>query len=89
MEALLATIIVLGLIAGSILLNALVLTILWGWFMVHFGLPPISIAMAVGLGTIVSLVSNPCNQKEEHPFLTHLLKLGLMLLIGWIAHQCM
>ncbi|MFA5049134.1 MAG: hypothetical protein WC516_08975 [Patescibacteria group bacterium] len=79
---------VLGMVVGWVCLNALVLTVLWGWFMMPLGLHPIGVAMAIGLGTIVALFSNTNESKDNNLLLTYFMKLGLLLLIGWIAHQC-
>lgn len=87
MGAILGVLFFVGIFTGAICLNAMVLVVLWKWFLIPLGLPSINLATAVGLGAIVSLFSNPCNSKEESPLLTFFFKLGFMLLIGWIAHQ--
>ena len=45
---------VLGLVltGGNILLRAYTLTLLWAWFIVGFGLPPIGLLLALGLDTL-------------------------------------
>lgn len=89
MALILAVILDLGFIAGMVCLNALALSILWGWFAVPLGLPPIGVAMAVGLSTIVWLMTSSHKSEDELPFITYILKLVLLLEIGWIAHQCL
>lgn len=41
----------------GVLYSGLVTSFLWGWFMVPFGLPEISIAHAIGLSLLVSMLS--------------------------------
>lgn len=73
-----------------------VLSILWAWFVVPFGLPPLGIAGAIGLSYVVSLMSgvayiDPLNDDDEP--LERLLKAAGMaffvpalgLLLGWIV----
>jgi hypothetical protein len=86
----------MGIVAGMIMLNGLVFKIMWCWFLVPLGLPPIGIAMAVGIGSIVTLMTRtPVRKIEKGKGFTyvvesttqHLIKLGLILVVGWIAHQ--
>jgi hypothetical protein len=52
-----ATILVVALTIGTILLNAWVLVILWGWFMVPlFGLPALNIPYAIGIQLVLGLL---------------------------------
>ena len=52
---------VLVFLAGGVLVTwfGYALHILWGWFLVPLGVPPISIAHAVGLGAIASIMRSP------------------------------
>lgn len=62
MGAILAFLLVLAgaftLFVSGVAVNGLVLSVLWGWFMVPaFGLPPLGIAMAVGIAMTVRWVT--------------------------------
>jgi len=51
------TIIVLLIASALFLVHGVVLTQLWGWFIVPLGVPAISLAWAVGLSCVVGLVT--------------------------------
>jgi hypothetical protein len=98
MGVILGVLLIVGCLFGMCVLDGVVLQVMWGWFIVPFGLPPISIAMAIGLGAIVNLMSNTHVPKiqdgdEIEEFVGRivnwLIKLVLMLAIGWIAHKCL
>lgn len=87
----------LGVLALSSLWSGYVLTIIWKWFMVPaFGLPALSIPMAIGL-----IVTAHCIQKPPEPTTREteplaILKDGLSrlflyplisLLVGWVVHH--
>lgn len=40
------------------------LSVLWGWFIVPLGLPPIGIAMAAGLMLTVSFIRSKCRDDD-------------------------
>lgn len=95
MEFIMAAILVLtslfALIALSAMLRGYVLSVLWGWFIVPtFGLPGISIPIAIGIGIILSFTTHQISAAREkqstgdHVFniVAHPL---LVLLIGWIV----
>lgn len=65
------------------------LSVLWQWFMVSaFGLPPLTIPLAIGLSLIVGfLVHQHIKQdvKLAHTIAIALLGPGFVLLTGWIV----
>lgn len=89
----------LVLIAGAVFLaavcNGFALWLLWGWFMVPLGIPPIGIAWAVGLSTVATmLLPSPSRAKSDGgewyiPLLELLGKPALALLVGWVAKSFM
>ncbi len=89
----------LGTLVPLMLLNGWALSVMWGWFLVPLGLPPIGMAMAIGIGSIIGLLQHtpaakPLKKgKELEDWLNRLgnavLKVGVVLLVGWIAHKCM
>lgn len=98
MGAIVGFILLMGVLAGMTVLDGLVLKVMWGWFLVPLGLPPIGIAMAIGIGGIISLVSyTPVRKSEKGRELTDLaeslinslIKMAILLAVGWIAHQCL
>lgn len=59
MFALTLTASVVGFIALAAVLRGLVLSIMWGWFVVPtFGLAPLSIPIAMGLGLILAFTTH-------------------------------
>jgi hypothetical protein len=84
---------VVGLMTILAIYGGVVFWLMWGWFMVPLGLPQIGIAWAIGLSTIVVLVTPtvpnaPQGERTEH--LTNVLgKPAFALLIGWVAKQFM
>ena len=76
------------------ILNGLVLSVLWGWFMVPLlGLPPLTAVQAIGIILVVALLTHQVqpNQKngQEDPLISVLLiifaKPAMFLLMGWIV----
>lgn len=75
------------------------LTVLWGWFVVPtFNLPPISIAAALGISLIVSMLTNrPDLQTKENDGWTSVMEHlaygialpALSLFLGWIFQMFM
>lgn len=88
---------IVGLMAGMCVLDGLVLQVMWGWFIVPLGLPHIGVAMAVGFGTIVSLMtSTPKAAKDGEEIeeligqvVNWLIKLVILMAVAWVAHKCM
>lgn len=73
-----------------------VLTYLWAWFMVPFGLPHLSVAWAIGVSMIVSYLaaSNESSNSDSdkgswNTVLISLIAPFITLLIGYIVHLCM
>lgn len=89
--------VLLLIIIPAILLRAWVITWMWLWFAVPFGLPAIGMAWAVGLSSFAALfTTKPASAKDEDAwdamakaagvmFVSPLLALGT----GWIAHLAM
>lgn len=75
-----------------VLWQAYVSTILWGWFVVPFGLPILSMAWAVGLSCLLTAMkpnpyvpSKPGIGEAVFGLLRPILNPAVALLIGWIA----
>ena len=72
---------------------AFVLSVFWHWFIVPFGLPPIDIGWALGLMTMVSLVTESNQERDDahpiKPLVVMLVKVNLVFLIGFVAHLFM
>lgn len=80
----------------SVLYSGLVLKLLWSWFVVPFGVMPITIAWAIGLSCIIELAKGvPASLKahETDPAILELFKpylgITLFLVVGFIAHLFM
>lgn len=80
------------------LLNAWVLTLLWGWFLVPFGLPSIGVAHAYGLSVLVTFLNYNAkrsyldSQEDMDWFVFLVLSVVaplLALLLGWVAQGFM
>ena len=72
-----------------------VLSVLWGWFIAPFGLPPISAAHAIGLCAVFSVTRGPTithkGHKPDWAALVGNVLIGpwVILLVGYIAHNFM
>lgn len=92
MGALLALLLILGIIALGIVWRGYVLSVLWAWFFVPLGLPPVGVAWAIGLAAAISMVSNSrvAMQGEKADTETNMLAtfLGPLVVLGvaWVAH---
>ncbi len=92
--ALAGSLMVLGAFAAvicGIILEGVVISVLWRWFIVPFGVREIGIAWAIGLATIVSVVTPSPRGKPTNAEMAFnaIGKPLLMLLIGWIATHWM
>ena len=79
-------------VAFSAALNGFVLTKLWAWFIVPtFGLPALSIPVAIGIALIVGRLVPPIKNKEEEKKSFNVAMMEVIappfaaLLIGWIV----
>lgn len=93
----LLTIVIVSVIV-SVLMNGWVLSILWGWFISPlFGLPPLSVASAIGLALIFGMFMRTDNLNEDKTknlgemivFLVAQAVLSPLftLFVGWIVKQ--
>lgn len=94
MGALLVSLGLLAYIAAAVLFRGWVLSILWAWFAVPFGLPPLTIPWAIGISCIMGMFSGGAHSSKSEddngtkallPFILALMALG----IGWVAHVSM
>lgn len=87
--AVLAVLIAAPLITLVVIWDGYVLSVLWGWFLVPaFGLPALSIPMAIGLSAVATLLTTHGAKPDEDKwrvFLRPILGPAFLLLIGWIA----
>lgn len=81
-----------ALVTISSILRGWVLSILWGWFVVPtFGLPALSIPIAIGIGLILAFTTHQISLKKEEDkssgtqFSNTILHPLLILLVGWIV----
>ena len=92
-EALLAVFVVIGTAVGITIYYSMVVVVLWGWFIVPLGLPPITISHAIGLTVILNMFrSVEAKAKDEdwqQTLLTGLTKPLFALAIGYIAKSLM
>jgi len=77
---------------GAAIWRGYVLTILWGWFVVHaFGAQPLAIPLAIGLSMLVTfLTHSPQNPKDtDSAFIIGMAVFGpaLVLFMGWIVQK--
>lgn len=83
----------LGLIAiavGLALFNAVVLQVMWGWFVVPMGAPAIGLAHAYGLTLLLTLFRRFPDKSEDLSWVTKRIVANLFaLLLGWIAQGFM
>lgn len=86
----------LGLAASvlSSILRGYVLSILWGWFVVPFGVPPISVAWAIGISVLVTLLTTQYVKTEgdSKPDFVTMTFFGISIpliawFIGFIVHS--
>ncbi len=93
MEALLTLILAAGLVfvlaIPAYILNGFVITKLWAWFIVPFGLEPITMAPAIGLGIIIGFLAKqyvPSGDDDKWKSIVFMYLTPLLsLLTGWIV----
>lgn len=85
-------------IVALIILRGLVLSMLWGWFIVPLGAPVLSVAQAVGIVLIVMLItfrSTERSEIEDRKWYSLALAIiaGMhtlwLLFLGWVIHLFM
>lgn len=91
-------ILVLLLTPLSIVVNGLLLSLFWGWFLVPLGFKQIGIAHALGVAVTVQMltgagkIEEPDSKKKVQPgtVLFHMMFRPLVfLMFGFIYHACM
>lgn len=82
----------IALVVISSILRGYVLSVLWGWFVVPtFGLPALSIPIAIGISMILAFTTHQISVKKEEDksvgtqFSNIILHPLLVLGIGWIV----
>lgn len=84
------------LIASIAVLRGWVLSILWAWFLVPMGLPPISIPYAIGISLVFGMLAKDSYSKSDdddtrEDTIKRLVGIYvaplLILFIGWIVKQ--
>jgi hypothetical protein len=83
-----------GIVALAIVIEGLVLSCLWDWFMMPLGLPAISVAHAVGIaalsGVLTSQYIPKAQEDDAGKRLLYCFGSPLMLfVVGWFAKLCM
>lgn len=90
-------VVLLLLLAAALLLaRGVVLTVLWGWFVVPvFGLPALTVPVALGLVILVRAVLEPAHSDGKSERTTAdavgwaVGGVVFPLLFGWLVHLCM
>lgn len=83
-------VLVVSIFAGA--LRGVVLSYLWGWFLVPLGMPPIGIMMALGVSLLVTFLTyHHLSVKQDlHPLKTRLSMSifypAMVFLVGYIYH---
>lgn len=93
MIAVLAVLGAMAFVGAVAIYGGFVLYILWGWFVVPLGVPPIGIAWAIGISAVSALLvptppSPTEDQRTEH-LAGVLAKPLIALAIGWVAKSAM
>lgn len=62
----------------GVVMNGWVLSILWGWYFVPYGLPPLTVPRAMGIALMVSFLTHRYTSEElvDESFSTSLFYLG-------------
>ena len=88
------------LLIAMLVAHGYVVKILWGWFVVPiFKAPPLPLAAAIGIATLVGSLTFDYDLGDPDVVLTHemltragitnLALIALTLFIGWVAHRFM
>jgi len=79
------------LIAGAWIIDGLVLSILWRWFVVPLGVVPLSLTLAMGVGLTAGFLfgnAADAHEKDGDKILRGLVtRPALALVFGWIIHR--
>jgi len=81
----------------SMVLNALILRDLWGWFVVPLGVPTLGIAHAAGISTFVRFVTYSLSAKQdtrEDKSIWFIVTASALIMaltwgLGWVLHSFM
>ena len=92
MGAIIAVVISFGLIAGMMIYYGWAVSILWGWFVVPFGLPSLSIPWAIGLASVAKMIIS--SGKKTSPegieeWTAHLLSPLFVVGMCWVVKSFM
>ena len=84
----------IGFMIIAYLLDGLALKLLWGWFMVPtFGLPVISLVQAIGIGIVISFLTQqhiPRDEEQQTEMMVFTVVVPVLaIIIGGVAHLFM
>ena len=77
---------------GTYIVNGLALKVLWGWFLVQFGLPEIGLAHAIGIGLTAGCLAHQFvkNDAEWDEVVGYQIALpAVAVMVGWIVQLFM
>lgn len=79
-------------LAATSIWRGFVLSILWGWFLVPLGMPPLTVAYAIGVSLIVGFLTVRHSKEDEQPeYGKAMLRVTLVpafaLAFGWIVSR--
>lgn len=88
-------VVILGFLSLMVVLTIIggwVLSVMWNWFIpvIFHGAPYLTVSQAIGVSLVVSAFMRPEKPRKEEwwiPVAEALLRLALLLLFGFIAHQ--
>jgi predicted ABC-type sugar transport system permease subunit len=81
-----------ALAVASAVLYGWVLSVVWGWFMTDLGLPPLSVAQALGIAIMVRSVTNQHQNGRDERTATDVCVQSILgpmafLCLGWAVKQ--
>ena len=93
MTALVVVFLVLAIFTLMAIIRGFVLSYLWGWFVVPFGLPELSIPHAIGISLIIGFLTHQIRKEDEKKqpdevigsIGTAIIATGFAFLVGWIV----
>lgn len=95
MAVLLVILFVLAAMTAAYILNGWALQLLWQWFIVPFGVVPLTLPWAIGISIVVGFLTNHITTKKNEEvdmgkvWLTVFLRPFIAVIIGWLVHQFM